>query len=101
MWLVVQNHQISVTHIEPGEVLTGVLGIEDVFVHHKGSSFSCGSITPNEDKLMKSLTVIITGVDLQSDLSDGSKLAKNVVHFFCGYFKREVPIMHATILYHV
>ena len=32
-------------------------------------------------------------IHLQSDLSNGSKLAKDVIHFLCGDLKGEVPVV--------
>lgn len=70
--IVVQHHEVSVAHVEPRQVVTGVLGIEDVLVDHVGCSSGLRGI-PN------------------SDLPDGPVFPKNVVHLLGRDFVRQVP----------
>ena len=44
--LVVEDDEVAVTHVEAGQMVTRVLGIKDVFVHHKGRSLSLRRVTP-------------------------------------------------------
>ena len=41
--LVIENNKVSVTDIEAGEMLTGILGIKDVLIDDKCSTSSVGS----------------------------------------------------------
>ena len=79
-------------------MFTRILGIEYILVDYKGGSLRIGSCTTVINKGMQlsfNVTEIVLNgplsIDyLHSDLSDGSILAKYVVHFFCAYFKGQV-----------
>lgn len=47
--LVVQHHQVPVTHVKPGQMVTGVLGVEDVLINDEGSSAGFRRIAPEID----------------------------------------------------
>lgn len=47
--IVVENHQVTVADVEAWQVVAGVLGIKDVFIHHIGCS-SCFRCVPPERK---------------------------------------------------
>lgn len=44
--LVVKYNEVSVAHIEAGEMIAGVFGIENILVHNKCSSSRLGSVSP-------------------------------------------------------
>lgn len=46
--VIVQNHKVSVTHIESRQVITCVLGIKDVFIDHISCSSGFRCIPPAE-----------------------------------------------------
>ena len=102
MRLIVENHQISIAHVETRQVLTSILGIENVLIDNKCSSPSVGGTAPVYVCMDEGLRIVgksclssshvsLMWLDLQSDLANGSVLAKYVVHLLRGDLKGEVP----------
>lgn len=82
--LVIQHHQISITNVESGQVIAGVLGIEYVFVDDERCSTGFRRISPGKDFVYYWLYCLEKSnktINLHSDLTDGSIFAENVVHF--------------------
>jgi len=50
--LVVQHHQIPVGHVEPGQMLTRILGIKYILVHYKRCSLGVGGITSGKNIIL-------------------------------------------------
>ena len=40
--LVVEDHEVAVAHVEPGQVIAGIFGVEDVLVDDKRGSLVSG-----------------------------------------------------------
>ena len=59
--LVVENHKVSATHIEPGKVVTCILGIKDVLVDDIGGPLcvGIGSSARQRDKEMEINSLIL------------------------------------------
>lgn len=51
--IVVEDDQVTVADVEARQVVTGVLGIKNVFVHHIGCS-SCFRCVPPEERKQQS-----------------------------------------------
>ena len=47
MWLVVEHHEISVAYVESWQVLTSILGVENIFIHDESRPFSVSCTSPS------------------------------------------------------
>ena len=102
--LVVEDDEVAVAHVEPGEVIARVLGVKNVFVHDKGRAASLWGVASKKKQTLVSATVCHAmkwHVDfLHSNLSDGSEFAKNVVHFFrCDFVGQISNVEHSVDLW--
>ncbi|RUS76510.1 hypothetical protein EGW08_015735, partial [Elysia chlorotica] len=74
--MVVKDDQVAVTDVEPRQMITGILCVKDVLIHHK-----CCAFPHNCNKILHYL---------HSDLSYSSIFSENVIHFFRSDLVRQV-----------
>ena len=75
---IVQSHQIPSPNIKPIQILHRILGIENVFINHKGSAFLISNFS-------------------FSNLSNWAKSTKHVIQFLCCDLVRQVPYKNYLI----
>lgn len=78
--IIVQHHEVSVTDIESRQVITGILGIKDVFIDHVSCSSSFWSIP-------------------DSDLPNRPIFPKYVIHFFSCDLVRQISYVQNPVYF--
>jgi len=107
--LVVENDDVSIADVEARQMLARVLGVKDVLVHDERRAFGVARVASVSRKhkqvsssvrslaLYRSLQLDDGDRYVQSNLSNGSELAKDIVHLLGRDLERQVTHVQDAI----